>query len=162
MRDGSSDSCYGLLRHLSHQLHVYKTLLRVLVITSALCFFYMGTEMCVTTSMLAQILQLFIVVLCPRPKLRAGVSTYSEFVCWIARFHAPFGVLLLYHYSRSCAGPLVVHLFQRSAHPSAFIRENMMIIPLLIFIIYVTNNSMCEGGTYMRLYFFYLLVTYIL
>ena len=48
MRDGSSDSCYGLLRHLSHQLHAYKTLLRVLVITSALRVFYMVIKVCVT------------------------------------------------------------------------------------------------------------------
>lgn len=45
---------------------------------------------------IAQILQLFIVVLCPRPKLCTGVSTVEFMYLWIARFHCSFLVLCIY------------------------------------------------------------------
>lgn len=45
---------------------------------------------------IAQILQLFIVVLCPRPKLCTGVSTVEFMYLWIARFHCLFLVLCIY------------------------------------------------------------------
>ena len=111
MRDGSSESCYGLLRHLSHQLHGYKTLLRVLVITSALRVFYMVFKVCVTAYHDGANPSIIYSRFVSKTEVAHWRFDSSEFVCWIARFHAPFGVLLLYHYSRSCAGPLVVHLF---------------------------------------------------
>ena len=45
---------------------------------------------------IAQILQLFRVVLCPRPKLCTGVSTVEFMYLWIARFHCSFLVLCIY------------------------------------------------------------------
>ena len=45
---------------------------------------------------IAQVLQLFIVVLCPRPKLCTGVSTVEFMYLWIARFHCSFLVLCIY------------------------------------------------------------------
>lgn len=48
------------------------------------------------TNIIAQILQLFIVVLCPRPKLCTGVSTVEFMYLWIARFHCSFLVLSIY------------------------------------------------------------------
>ena len=50
----------------------------------------------VTMNIFAQILQLFIVVLCPRPKLCTGVSTVEFMYLWIARFHCSFLVLCIY------------------------------------------------------------------
>lgn len=47
-------------------------------------------------NIIAQILQLFIVVLCPRPKLCTGVSTVEFVYLWIARFHCSFLVLCIY------------------------------------------------------------------
>lgn len=49
-----------------------------------------------TMNIIAQILQLFIVVLCPRPKLCTGVSTVEFMYLWIARFHCSFLVLCIY------------------------------------------------------------------
>lgn len=49
-----------------------------------------------TMNIIAQILQLFRVVLCPRPKLCTGVSTVEFMYLWIARFHCPFLVLCIY------------------------------------------------------------------
>lgn len=49
-----------------------------------------------TMNIIAQILQLFIVVLCPRPKLCTGVSTVEFMYLWIARFHCSFLVLSIY------------------------------------------------------------------
>lgn len=55
------------------------------------CWLYL-----INREIIAQILQLFIVVLCPRPKLCTGVSTVEFMYLWIDRFHCPFLVLCIY------------------------------------------------------------------
>ena len=55
------------------------------------CWLYL-----INRDIIAQILQLFIVVLCPRPKLCTGVSTVEFMYLWIARFHCSFLVLGIY------------------------------------------------------------------